>query len=109
MAIVGHIVNLSYVNYASYIPMNKGSKFLKKLWWNGGSKKKDNLVLSFELIVLIGHRKEFKAEICQSLGRRANTRNVSYETLYGGQFTTNSVDKTKFPSHTHNLLRAIFW
>ena len=56
----------------------------------------------------------------QSLWRRANTRNVSLWTLYGGQFTfsTRSVDNTKLPCYSLltlllfrslNLLRWLFF
>ena len=44
--------------------INKESDFLYKLWCcaRGGYYKSDNLVLSTELLVLIGHRKTFKAD-----------------------------------------------
>ena len=42
--------------------MNKGGKFLKKLWCCiGGEVKQGNLVLSTELLSLIGHHKEFQS------------------------------------------------
>ena len=42
--------------------MNKGGKFLEKLWCLlGGRVQQGNLVLSTELITEIGHRKEFQS------------------------------------------------
>ena len=44
------------------LKVNREGKFLKKLWCCvGGRVKKGNLVLSTELITLIGHRKQFQS------------------------------------------------
>ena len=48
-------------NKQLFSQMNKGGKFLKKLWCSvGGRVEQGNFVLSTELITFIGHRKEFK-------------------------------------------------
>ena len=55
-----------------HLHKNKGGKFLKKLWcYVGGRVKQGNLVLSTELITLIGHRSldSYKADdssVCPS-------------------------------------------
>ena len=42
--------------------MNKAGKFLKKLWGCvGGTVQQGSLALSTELIMLIGHHKEFES------------------------------------------------
>lgn len=69
--------------------MNKVAEFLKKLWCCiGGRFLKDNWILSTELMVKIGHRKEFhKLFIRQNEWQRANARSVSLKNCLGNGVT----------------------
>ena len=49
-----------------------------------GEYKKIISVSSNELIMQIANVKRFKADVHQSVWRKANARNVSFEILYGG-------------------------
>ena len=87
--------------------MNKGSKFLKKLWcFVGGGVQQGNSVLSTALITEISHSKEFKSRFFEhqpfqiTLTKASCSKHQLLNSLQRPIYVINSVDNTKLPCYT---------
>ena len=99
------------------VSLHKGGKFLKKLWCSfSGRVEQGNLILSTELIMQIGHGKEFQNWNFDCLPfLRMNDKGRSLEMSALKLLTVaNSVDNTKL-SHPYRasqqaiIVRALAW